>query len=295
MLTVVSASRRTDLVRCYPRLLAQWLAQGEVVIKNPYNQQERKVDLRPERVHTLVLWSKDFSPLLANHFHLKDLVQRYQQCYFHFTITGLGQTVWEPGVIASDRAAAQLEPLLALAGDPRRIMWRFDPILFWKQDRRVVSNLAGFNGLAKVVRQKGLSQVMVSLCHWYQKAIRRTQAANLTWIKPKGQDIQRIGRWLRTQAHARELQVLACSHPGLLVAGLLKGRCINGSLLASLHPQGLAASRAKAAGQRKDCGCTHSIDIGSYDLACPHGCVYCYANAKHDHVQEQPKAMNAWG
>ncbi len=279
MLPVISASRRTDLVRCHPRRLAQWLSQGWVIIKNPYSQQERRVDLRPEEVHTLVLWSKDFTPLLENQFGLRDLISRYQQCYFHFTITGLGQTAWEPGVIAPGLAATQLAPLVALAGDPRRVMWRFDPLLFWQEGHAVRSNARAFDRIAEQARKAGLTQVMMSLAHWYQKSRRRAGLAGLTWMDPKPAQVQRLSRWLLHHARAHGLQPQACCHPGLVTGGFSKGQCINGDLLTGLHPKHVRATRAKSSGQRQACGCTHSIDIGSYDLACPHGCVYCYANA----------------
>ncbi|MEE9274918.1 MAG: DUF1848 family protein, partial [bacterium] len=39
-----------------------------------------------------------------------------------------------------------------------------------------------------------------------------------------------------------------------------------------------SAERLPLRPTREECGCAASRDIGAYDT-CPHGCVYCYANA----------------
>ncbi|MCX5907631.1 MAG: DUF1848 family protein, partial [Deltaproteobacteria bacterium] len=63
-----------------------------------------------------------------------------------------------------------------------------------------------------------------------------------------------------------------CSVPGFPVS-----RCIDGELLGAMHPEGLPCSRKRARGQRIQCGCTESMDIGWYSLRCQNGCIYCYA------------------
>ena len=57
------------------------------------------------------------------------------------------------------------------------------------------------------------------------------------------------------------------------IENVKKGHCIDGDILFDLFGK---CSKAKASGQRLECGCVKSKDIGSY-LPCKHHCVYCYA------------------
>ncbi len=41
---------------------------------------------------------------------------------------------------------------------------------------------------------------------------------------------------------------------------------------------------------REGCGCFASVDIGAYDT-CPHGCIYCYANANRAVAVKKNDAM----
>jgi hypothetical protein len=80
-------------------------------------------------------------------------------------------------------------------------------------------------------------------------------------------------------ASARGLRLHVCAQDFLSgIPGLLPSSCIDGRLLAVLHPDSEPARAAKDRTQRPACGCTESVDIGSYAQACPFGCVYCYAN-----------------
>ncbi|MEW6517067.1 MAG: DUF1848 family protein [candidate division FCPU426 bacterium] len=82
MAEIISASRRTDLARMFPSVFSGWLEQKWVEVKNPFSGQVRHVSLDPSDVHTIVLWSKDFSRLLANECKLLDRLKRYQQLFF---------------------------------------------------------------------------------------------------------------------------------------------------------------------------------------------------------------------
>jgi len=241
----------------------------------------RKVGLSPETVHTIVLWSKDFSNLLRNSHGLRGLLAAYDQLYLHFTVTGLGETSVEPGVLPYREALDQLPELAAVAGDPLRVSVRFDPVLFWEEDGEIRSNFALFSEVAGAAAAQGIRDVRVSFAQWYGKAVKRAAARRFRFSVPSEAEQRSRALELAAIAASHGLVLHACSQPLLAgVPGVRPSACIDGALLEALHPRGEPASRRKDRGQRAACLCTESKDIGSYTQACPHACLYCYANPR---------------
>lgn len=280
MNSVISASRRTDLIAFFPEWLAAAVREGRALVHGPGGR-TRAVDLRPEAVHTVVLWSKNFANLIGNRHGLKDLLSRYSQLYFHVTVTGLGGTRLERGVPPPAAVLRQLEPLVELARHPVRVSLRFDPVLFWRAAGRERTNLAFFSDLATEAAALGIRDLRFSFAQWYAKARRRAARRGFNFLDPPEQEKVQKAADLAGIARARGLRLYSCSQKFLTAAlGVEPSACIDGRLLQALHPRQETASAAKDRSQRPECGCTESIDIGSYAQACPHGCVYCYANPR---------------
>ena len=278
MKSVISASRRTDLVAFFPDWLAECLERKEARIVGPSGRDER-IDLSPESVHTFVLWSKDFSNLLGNRAGLRRLLETYDQLYFHFTVTGLGGTEIETGAPLFDEALAQLPALVDLAGNPLRVSLRFDPILFWRDGEKVGTNACFFSKVVSAAANAGIRDIRTSFAQWYRKARTRAARRDFRFIDPP-QDKKMVwaGRLAR-DASERGLKLYACSQDFLSnVEGIEPSACIDGRLLSALHPRCESVCLRRDRSQRAECLCTVSKDIGSYTQACPHGCVYCYAN-----------------
>jgi hypothetical protein len=275
---VISASRRTDLVAFFPEWLSSALRAGRVRVLGP-SKRILEADLRPEAVHSVVLWSKNFTNLLRNAFGLRDALAVYDQVYLHFTVTGLGATAIEPAAPPFEEALAQLPELVAFAGNPRRLSVRFDPVVFWKDEGRTVTNLDRFRSVAEAAAGVGARDLRLSFAQWYQKAVRRARTRKVDFVDPdEAFKVEAAGR-LAEAGRDLGLRLWACSQNFLTRApGVFASACIDGRLLAELHPRRTPAPVAKDRTQRAECGCTASLDIGSYAQACPHACLYCYAN-----------------
>ncbi len=272
---VISCSRRGD----YPRFHADWLAaalrSGQAVFHLPGGR-ARSVSLRPEDVHTLVLWSKDFRSVLKAG-DLREALAPYS-AYFHFTITGLGGTGLEPMVIPPGEALQQMASLAVLWG-PERINWRFDPIVYWQEQGKAVSNASAFTHLAAIVAGMGVRRCTTSFADWsYRKCQLRARKYGVSFLDPSPEMKRHTAYEMAEQADRLGIALGTCASPIVSgVRGVRPAACIDGTLLTSLHPAGIPAAIGKDKGQRPACGCTPSIDIGTYHR-CPHGCLYCYAN-----------------
>lgn len=253
---VISASRRTELVAHYPDYLARRLR-----------------DLGAGNVHTVVVWTKDPTNLLARD-ELSEVLSQVGQVFVHWTITGLGGTFLEPNVPPPEHQFALLDRLLDYVGDPRRIHWRFDPLVSASQGGRRASNvdLDLFRSLAEPMARAGVPVVHTSFVTIYRKVARRLGKRGIEF-EDFGDDARRdlIGQLVAAAAEMG-LDLATCCEPGFPVR-----RCIDGELLSRLHPREEPCRTDRARGQRELCGCTASLDVGRY-LRCPNGCLYCYAH-----------------
>jgi hypothetical protein len=277
---VISASRRTDLIAFFPEWLVEAARKEKAVFLGPSGRTST-VDLNPANVHTFVLWSKNFRNLIENRDGLRDGLRKYDQLYFHFTITGLGGTPVEREVPAPEDAFRQLEPLLSLAGRPGRISLRFDPVIYWMEGSQMRTNLSFFEELAERAASLEIRDVRFSFAQWYGKSKRRAERLGFAYADPPLQAKRRDALYLAGIAGRNGLNLYCCSQDFLAdVPGVRPSACIDGRLLQACHPEGLPVSVSKDRTQRKECRCTESIDIGSYTQTCPHSCVYCYANPR---------------
>jgi len=77
-----------------------------------------------------------------------------------------------------------------------------------------------------------------------------------------------------------EKEVVDSLPPG---SGVVSGACIPGSRLEVLFGGRLAPGRDPGQRQKSGCGCSPSVDLGSYRRhPCGHGCLYCYARPSGD-------------
>lgn len=255
-LKVISASRRVDMVAGYRNELVEILKQ----------------DWPPERVHSLVIWTKS-PPVLQRDEDLKEFLSEYDQIFLHLTVTGLGGTILEPIAPPLRESAAALGGLVEFAGDPARVRLRFDPLLEVEiSSGEVLSNFHMFEEIANAGLSCGIRDISTSWATSYKKVFSRLEARGMKLLRKNGDEVGELWDDLLSRAEAMGVRLHACC-----VTGLPRSRCIDGELLNRLHPKGYTCSMKKARGQRPLCGCTESYDIGWY-RRCPTGCLYCYAN-----------------
>lgn len=251
---VISASRRTDMVGCYSGVLL-----------------ERLQEFPPENVHSLVIWTKNPRNMIVEG-QLKNTLKKYPQIYVHLTITGMGGGEFEPMIPTWKETVSMIAPLVDLVGNPRRISWRFDPILEAEGHGQIYNNFNLFPPLAEAIAPFGIRSCRVSWVSPYQKVLARL--ARKGWYLAPRTPEERFdqGNTLAHVARDHGMSLFFCSMKGFPIS-----RCIDGELLSEIHPEGQYCSQERARGQRPLCGCTESLDIGWYSLRCRHGCLYCYA------------------
>ncbi len=260
---IVSASRRTDVPAFHADWFEECLSRGVAEYRNPYSGKPAAVSLDRDRVAAFVFWTRDprpFFPVLSR------IEREGYRSVFHFTVTGFPRDI-EPSVPPLAETVAAFRRLSDTVG-PRRVLWRFDPLLPGEDAETLV---ARFDRVSEALA--GLStRCTVSLAHPYRKSLRATRHLPGIWeespsLRPAVERIVALGR-------ARGFTLLSCCSPLLDAWGIPSGACVDGEYLRRLSPG--ADIPASPSPVRPGCLCHSSRDIGSYHT-CRHGCLYCYA------------------
>jgi hypothetical protein len=270
---IISVSRRTDIPAFYGEWFMNRLEQGFAGWVNPFGGRKYLVSLKPEDVACFVFWSKNFIPFLNKLRLIKDM--GYRSC-FNYTITGLPE-VFEGRVADRDEIIDTLKRL-SDRYSPEHINWRYDPVVLSDMTDSAF-HLENFHSLASELRGY-VKRCVFSYVQWYGKVRKHFHSLqkhrSMKIREPKLDFKLDLLNRLCDIADENGMTMYSCCGEALLSSRVRKAHCVDGELISRLFFSG--GMKFKKRGTRKECGCTHSFDIGAYDT-CPHGCVYCYANS----------------
>ena len=260
---IISASRRTDIPALYPEWFINRLRDGKVLIPNPYNRKKvTRIRLTPDTVDCIVFWTKNPEPMIPYLKEIEDMGYRY--C-FQMTVTDYEEDI-EPGVPDLADAMATFLLLSEKIGK-ENIDWRFD-LVFLNEKYTIAYH----------------SEKFELMCEWLHNATERCVISFLDSYKGcpypemEEKEMLELGKRFSEISMKYNLPIYTCAEKiDLQKYGISHGACIDKERIHNLT--GYKLDLKKDPGQRKECRCVESIDIGMYDT-CIHGCTYCYATKK---------------
>lgn len=275
---IISCSRRTDI----PAFLMDWvierIEQGFVDVRNPFNRSQiSRVSLDPKIVKCWAWWSKNFKNWISAYQRNKELFNSYKGHYFQFTINSPSELESNIQVSLEERFN-QIEWLVNKFGSIA-VNYRFDPIMVYKKGAQIFSNLDKFEYIIENIASIGITEMIFSFATIYSKVKKRMISRGKYPIEVDFRKKKEITKKLLSICSSYGIQMKACCQPDLLkINGVEQAHCIDANKIEKLVGEPIPKIQDK--GQRKDCGCHKSKDIGGYTgiFKCKHNCDYCYAS-----------------
>ena len=260
----------------YPQWFLNRLKAGEVLVPNPYNRKKvSRISLSPDTVDCIAFWTKNPEPILP---FLKEIDEMGYQYYFQMTITDYDSDMETelPSIAESMATFLLVSEMLG----KERMDWRFDPIIL-NEKYTVPYHLEKFEMMCEWMH-KATTRCIISFVDTYKDS---------PFLELEQEDMIELAEGLSKIARNYQLPIYTCSEKiDLSRYGIQHGACIDKEKIHKLI--GYKVDLKKDPGQRRECGCAESIDIGMYDT-CIHGCKYCYAtgsleSAKKKYGQHDP-------
>lgn len=261
---IISVSRRTDIPAYYTPWFINRLAAGEVFVRNPYRpHQVSRIPLTEDTIDGFVFWSKNPAPLLP---HLSKLIK--YPFYIQYTLTPYGKDI-EPHLPDKWTTALHNFKVFSAQLSSKQLVWRYDPILLSGRYTPAF-HLNAFEKLCASLSGK-TDLCILSFLDAYPSIQPALKKHGIQTV-PRSMQMELLSHFSAI-SNQYGISLAACAEDSELP--VTKSSCIDHHRLATISGKTYVVPKAK--GQRPNCGCCESIDIGSY-RTCPGNCIYCYAN-----------------
>ncbi len=295
---IISASRATDIPAFYSDWFFDSLRKGYVVWTNPFNNKKSYVSFEKTRV--VVFWTKNPKPIIPK---LKYLDEKNINYYFQFTLNDYEKENFEPNVPSLNERISTFKKLSKMIGK-EKVIWRFDPLILTDslgidELENRIKNVA--QKLYKYTEKLVFSFADISL---YSKVTNNLNRKKINYIEFDDAKKIEMAKKISEIAEKFNLTPATCAENiELEKLNIKHNKCVDDTLMVRLfnndselmeflgYTNGLFEIddlRLKDKGQREDCHCIISKDIGQYNT-CLHLCVYCYANFSEEKVLENSK------
>jgi len=296
---IISASRVTDIPAFFSEWFVDKLKRGYLIWKNPFNQKKYVVYFKNTRL--IVFWTKYAEPMMK---HLNLIDEMGFNYYFTYTVNDYEEENLEPNVPPLEKRIKNFIELSKKIGK-EKVIWRFDPL--------ILSDKITVNELIKKIERVGneiskyTEKLVISFAdiNTYKKVRNNLAKLGDNYRELKEDEIKIIAKNLYGRVKKWGIEIATCAEKiDLSEYDIKHNRCIDPELILKLFNDDMELmkflgviddetfklnfKKLKDRGQRKECGCIKSKDIGCYNT-CMHLCRYCYANFSDELVKKNLK------
>lgn len=232
-----------------------------------------------------LLTGKDFNGLYIITKHdglpMKEILELPIPKLIHFSITGLGNTEYEPGVMKANDLLDRIEEYIQKGLDPNCVTIRIDPIVPGVTTRRTIENIV------RRAKQMGIKRIKFSIMDVYPSMIQnmKKNMPNYDFNKyyPNGSKhttdeiMQQIVHFMEELSDKYNVEMHTCAE-NIVSTKIQKDGCLSVTAVNEMLGTNLIDKGKDNNKQRPECTCFgNKTDALAYMNACLSHCWYCFA------------------
>lgn len=203
----------------------------------------------------------------------------------HFSITGLGGTKYEPGVMKPNDLLDRIQAMLKLGLDPESVTIRIDPIVPGVTSTKMIENIV------KRASEMGIKTIRFSIMDQYKTTKKYMEELGYDYSKfydgvsmhARDDVREQIETFMDSLIDKYGVTMSTCAEPLSFNNRIKRDACL--SVNAVNNMLGTNVPQSAGTGKRKLCSCFGGkTDLLKYDNVCASSCAYCYAHHNNDNI-----------